>query len=181
MPELDWRPWLESPSEEQVASEGFPGLVDPDLVKAPTYRLWSLDPEILVARTLTYRDIFWNMSGGMPREERELVGVVVSLAHGCEYAAFAHARIAEPFPRGRDVERVRVEGTTADLGDRWNVIVFAADALARPNAFDSTHFRRLSEAGLGILEILDLVHAASFFSWGNRLVLALGEPYEVER
>ena len=39
---------------------------------------------------------------------------------------------------------------------------------------------RLRELGLSDLEILDVSQAASFFSWANRLMLTLGEPYYPE-
>ena len=39
---------------------------------------------------------------------------------------------------------------------------------------------RLRAAGLGDLEILDLVQATAFFAWANRLMLTLGEPTGAE-
>jgi len=37
--------------------------------------------------------------------------------------------------------------------------------------------QRLRDIGLTDLELLDLVGAVAFFSWANRLMLTLGEPY----
>jgi uncharacterized peroxidase-related enzyme len=65
----------------------------------------------------------------------------------------------------------------ADLGERWNAIVAAAVALsATPIAFGPQHVERLRRAGLDDLAIADVVHAAAFFNWANRLMLSLGEP-----
>ena len=68
-------------------------------------------------------------------------------------------------------------GTGADLGLRWNAIVAASVALAAtPIAFGTTHIQRLREAGLDDAEVVDVINAAAFFNWANRLMLSLGEP-----
>ena len=65
----------------------------------------------------------------------------------------------------------------ADLGERWNAIVSAAVALsATPIAFGPDHVLRLRQAGLDDPAIADLINAAAFFNWANRLMLSLGEP-----
>jgi alkylhydroperoxidase family enzyme len=35
---------------------------------------------------------------------------------------------------------------------------------------------RLRHVGLDDLAIADVIHAAAFFNWANRLMLSLGEP-----
>ena len=66
---------------------------------------------------------------------------------------------------------------SADLGERWNAIIAACVALsATPIAFASEHVERLRRAGLDDLAIADVIHAAAFFNWANRLMLSLGEP-----
>lgn len=66
---------------------------------------------------------------------------------------------------------------TADLGERWNAIVAASVALtATPSVFGAEHVDRLRRSGLDDLEIADVIHAAAFFNWANRLMLSLGEP-----
>ena len=76
------------------------------------------------------------------------------------------------------VDRLLAEGVGADLGDeRWNAIVAAAAALTEtPARFGTEHVERLRAAGLDDLAIADLIHAAAFFGWANRLMLSLGEP-----
>ena len=67
--------------------------------------------------------------------------------------------------------------STADLGERWNAIVAASVALtATPSTFGPEHVDRLRRAGLDDLAIADVIHAAAFFNWANRLMLSLGEP-----
>jgi uncharacterized peroxidase-related enzyme len=56
-------------------------------------------------------------------------------------------------------------------------VVEASVALtATPIAFGPEHVHKLRDLGLDDLAIADLIHAASFFNWANRLMLSLGEP-----
>ena len=75
------------------------------------------------------------------------------------------------------MQRLLDDGVAADLGERWNAVVAAAAALtATPVAFTAAHVARLRRAGLDDLAISDVIHAAAFFNWANRLMLSLGEP-----
>ncbi len=47
---------------------------------------------------------------------------------------------------------------------------------AIPIDFGPEHIERLAKAGLDDLAIIDVINAASFFNWANRLMLSLGEP-----
>ena len=82
--------------------------------------------------------------------------------------------------READVQRLLDDGVNADLGERWNAIVAASAALSTtPITFGSQHAERLRRAGLDDLAIADVIHAAAFFNWANRLMLSLGEPAAV--
>jgi uncharacterized peroxidase-related enzyme len=89
-----------------------------------------------------------------------------------------HARFAAVYSkRVPEVERLLAEGTGADLDGRWNAIVAASVALtATPIAFGPAHIDRLRSVGLDDWAIVDVINAASFFNWANRLMLSLGEP-----
>ena len=64
-----------------------------------------------------------------------------------------------------------------DLQERWNAIVAASVALtATPIAFGPQHVDELRKVGLDEASIVDVINAASFFNWANRLMLSLGEP-----
>ena len=64
-----------------------------------------------------------------------------------------------------------------NLDARWNAIVAASVALtALPMTVGPEHIDRLRSDGLDELAIVDVINAASFFNWANRLMLSLGEP-----
>ncbi|WIM11478.1 alkylhydroperoxidase domain protein [Enhydrobacter sp.] len=176
--QLDWLPWLEPVAEETLTARQRESLVDAARAKSAYFRLLARDPDILEARTRTDKDIFYNPQAGLPRAERELAAAATSRLNGCIYCASVHARHAAVYSkRDGDVQKLLDQGVRADLDTRWNAIIAAAAALtAIPIDFGPEHIDRLRSAGLDDLAIVDVINAASFFNWANRLMLSLGEP-----
>lgn len=175
---LDWLPWLEPLAEAEMTEHHIRSLVDAARVKSPYFRLLARDPDVLEARTRTDKDIFYNPEAGLPRAERELAAAATSRLNGCIYCASVHARFAATYSkRVDDVQRLLDEGVGAKLDERWDAIVAASVALtALPMTFGKEHVERLRAAGLDDAAIADLIGAASFFNWANRLMLSLGVP-----
>lgn len=179
--QLEWTPWLEpldmaDATPKQIAAlEGRRG-------NSPYFRLLGLDADVLTERTATDLGIFYT-HGGAPRAERELAAAATSRLNGCIYCASVHARTAAQLSkREEDVDRLLDRGVgpgiDLELDERWSAIVDFATELARtPSSATTAQVERLRKAGLSKLEILDIGQAASFFSWANRLMLTLGEPY----
>jgi alkylhydroperoxidase domain protein len=175
---LDWLPWLEPMAEADMTEHHIKSLVDAARVKSPYFRLLARDPDVLEARTRTDKDIFYNPEAGLPRAERELAAAATSRLNGCIYCASVHARFAATYSkRVDDVQRLLDEGVEARLDERWEAIVAASVALtALPMTFGTEHVGRLRKVGLDDAAIADLIGAASFFNWANRLMLSLGVP-----
>ncbi len=175
---LDWLPWLEPMAEADMTEHHIKSLVDASRVKSPYFRLLARDPDVLEARTRTDKDIFYNPEAGLPRAERELAAAATSRLNGCIYCASVHARFAATYSkRVDDVQRLLDEGVEAKLDERWEAVVAASVALtALPMTFGKTHVERLRAVGLDDAAIADLIGAASFFNWANRLMLSLGVP-----
>lgn len=175
---LDWLPWLEPMAEADMTEHHIKSLVDAARVKSPYFRLLARDPDVLEARTRTDKDIFYNPEAGLPRAERELAAAATSRLNGCIYCASVHARFAATYSkRVDDVQRLLDEGVEAKLDERWEAIVAASVALtALPMTFGKDHVERLRKVGLDDAAIADLIGAASFFNWANRLMLSLGVP-----
>jgi alkylhydroperoxidase domain protein len=176
--QLDWLPWLEPMAEPDLTARHMAGLVDAARAKSAYFRLLVRDPEVLEARTLTDKDIFYNPEAGLPRAERELAAAATSRFNGCIYCASVHARFAATYSkRAGDVDRLLAEGVGAELDQRWKAIVDASVALtSTPITFGPQHVDALRQAGLDDAAIVDVINAASFFNWANRLMLSLGEP-----
>jgi alkylhydroperoxidase domain protein/CMD domain protein len=175
---LEWIPWVAPVEEDDLTDEQFDALTDRARAKSPYFRLLVRDPGILKHRTLADKDIFYNTKTGLPRAERELSAAAASRFNGCIYCASVHSRFAAHYSkRDDDVQRLLAEGVTGEQDARWRAIVDGSVALSRtPVAFGANELSALRAAGLGDDEISDLVHAAAFFNWANRLMLSLGEP-----
>jgi alkylhydroperoxidase domain protein len=175
---LDWLPWLEPVAADKMNERQLASLVDAARIKSDYFRLLARDPDVLEARTRTDKDIFYNPDAGLPRAERELAAATVSRLNGCIYCASVHARFASTYSkRTEDVDKLLAQGTGADLDKRWNAIVAASVALTEtPISFGPKHIDALREVGLDDDAIVDVINAASFFNWANRLMLSLGEP-----
>lgn len=103
---------------------------------------------------------------------------MASRVNGCVVCVSMHAgRVIGATGRGSDVDKLLAEGAAADLGDgRWNAVAAAAAALTRsPMEFSEAHLDALDEAGLDLIEILDVINCAAYFNWSNRLMLSLGQ------
>lgn len=184
--ELGWEPWIaakplaEFSASEQAVLARF-GHTDSDY-----FRLLGRNLPVLEQRTLTDKGIFYT-AGGLPRKERELVAAVTSKVNGCIYCASVHARKASQLSKQEeDIQRLldTAPGDAPGQGQsaRWQAIIdFAAGLSATPARVDSRDLARLQEQGLDTLEIVDVVQSAAFFSWANRLMLTLGEPFWPER
>ena len=176
---LGWVPWLEPVAREDLTAEQDDALLDDFRRAMPYFRLLARDPQALLARTLTDKDIFFNTDGGAGRAERELAATATSRANGCIYCASVHSAAAtRESGRFDDVQRLLDEGVGADLGSEvWNAIAHAADVLAHvPLDLGAEEIVRLRAAGLSDAEIVDVINGAAFFHWANRLMLSLGEP-----
>ncbi|MFC5337436.1 alkylhydroperoxidase domain protein [Leucobacter denitrificans] len=175
---LGWKPWLEPLPKAEFTERHHEGLVKPERINMPYFRLLARDPEALRERTLTDLDIFFNTDAGLPRAEREFAAAAASRENGCVYCASVHSRAASeqglPFDT---VQRLLDEGVTVRLDPRLDAIVDATVALTQtPPRFGAEEVAALREVGLDELELLDVVQAGSFFNWANRLMLSIGEP-----
>ncbi|WP_217181841.1 alkylhydroperoxidase domain protein [Streptomyces sp. AC495_CC817] len=176
--EVGWLPHLAPLAEEELTPRHYDGLVDASRAKSDYFRLLARDPEVLRARTLVDKDIFYNVAEGLPRAERELAATAASRRNGCVFCASVHSRFAAHHSaRGDDVDLLLDEGVGAALGERWDAVVAASVALTEtPSTFGAEEIARLRAAGLDDLEISDVIHGAAFFNWANRLMLSIGRP-----
>ncbi len=133
------------------------------------------------ARTLTDFDIFFNVSDGLGRAERELAATAASRLNGCLFCASIHSdRASEESGRRDLVQQMLDTGTDepSHLGDPvWDAVVDASVALSlTPPAFGPDRVAAARDAGLTDADIIDVLGGAAFFNWANRLMLSLGEP-----
>ena len=176
---LDWRSWL-TPLDPQRASVQQLEVLDQSHAQARTseyYLTLAHQPLMLRHRSEAYNAIMY-APGGLPRAERELGAMVVSVTNGCVYCTSVHAqRFAQLARRSDTVEQVFDDPASAGTSDRERAIATFAQAVTlRPASLVADDMQALHAVGLSDPEIIDLLHAVAIFAWANRLMLNLGEP-----
>ncbi|MGJ8515762.1 alkylhydroperoxidase domain protein [Carnimonas bestiolae] len=179
--QLAWEPWLAPRSSEDFSKEEWESLSHHGQTGSLYFRLLGRNMPVLEQRTLIDRGIFYT-PGGLPRGERELAATVTSRVNGCIYCASVHSRKAVHFLKREDVVDKLLsvaEGGVLSTGQDSRtaaIIDFAGAHSMAPSQASLDDIKRLKDAGLDTLELLDLVQSTAFFSWANRLMLTLGEP-----
>src|SRR5690625_3638818 len=145
---LGWRPWLTPVEETELTDAQRGALIGQFRLKSPYFRLLVRNPEALEARTLTDEDIFYNVTTGLPRADREIAASAASRVNGCVYCASVHtARATKESGRGDDVQKLLDDGVAAELGQPWSAIARASAALTMtPSEFDADHIAQLRAA-----------------------------------
>ncbi|WP_299303913.1 peroxidase-related enzyme [uncultured Brachybacterium sp.] len=189
--QLLWEPWIEVPAEDELTDQQRDSFASKASVNSVYFRMLSLTPGITRARSELDNAIFLPRDG-LPKAERELAAAVTSKVNDCIYCASVHARKAAGFSkREADVDSLLAAALARDADwiaaqlapladghdDRWSAIIDAAAELSRPRpALGTAQIGALRELGLDDHEITDLLTAAGFFAWANRLMLSLGDP-----
>lgn len=175
---LGWTPWVAPVPTEELTAEQLDALVEPSRARFPYFQLLARDPKALKARTLTDFDIFNNEDGGIDRALREFAAAATSRYNGCIYCASVHAaRAVDLSGNERDVDAL-LANLDADLhAPGWNAVRDVAVALAKLEISPA----HLTALGTDVAATIDVINAAAFFNWANRLMLVLGQPVLPER
>jgi uncharacterized peroxidase-related enzyme len=137
----------------------------------------GLDPATLLHFTPLLNGI---MSGqvGLSRPETELGAVSASVVNRSIYCAAAHSNRYNQLTKDDAVmDSILSSGVAADISPRQKALLLFSSKLSKcPSEATKADVERLSDNGLNMDEVLDLVFAASLFSWVNRLSHVLGDP-----
>ena len=176
---LDWASWLRpvdvaqaTPLQLQVLDESHP-----QSRSSAYYLTLAHQPLMLRHRSTAYNAIMY-APGGLPRAERELGALVVSVTNGCVYCTSVHAqRYAQLARRTDTVEQVFDDPSTAGSTERERAIArFAQAVTLRPQSLSPDDIAPLRALGMSDEDVIDLLHATAIFGWANRLMHNLGEP-----
>ena len=176
---LAWRAWLH-PLDLVQASPLQLQVLDESHAQARTsayYLTLAHQPLMLRHRSTAYNAIMY-APGGLPRAERELGAMVVSVTNGCVYCTSVHAqRYTQLAKRTDTVEQVFDDLASAGATERERAIArFAIAVTERPQALGAEDIASLRSVGMNDEQIIDLLHAVAIFGWANRLMQNLGEP-----
>ena len=189
--QLQWEPSVEVPAEDELTELQRDSFASKASTNSVYFRMLSQTPGITKARSALDNAIFLPRDGA-PKAERELAAAVTSKVNDCIYCASVHARKSAGFSkRPEDVDALLAAALERDADwisaelaplsavqdERWSAVVTAAAELSRPRPLltaEAIHALRRLE--LTEPQIADVLTAAAFFAWANRLMLSLGEP-----
>lgn len=122
-----------------------------------------------------YQSLFDPRSSALSEAERELIAVVTSVASGCSYCVFNHrVPLGQALQDPALADRIARNYKDVVLTPREQALADTADTLARqPHAVGQAQFERLREQGFDDAAILEILEVSAFFSYANRLTIAL--------
>jgi len=174
-----WRPRITPLDIEEASDEQLEAMkVTTSNAKTGEFTLvLALDPETLLHLTPLINGIM-SGQGGLSRPETELGAVSASVVNRSIYCAAAHSNQYNQLTKDDAVmDSIFSSGEAADISPRQKALLLFSSKLSKcPSEATKADVERLSDNGLDMDEVLDLVFAASLFSWVNRLSHVLGDP-----
>ncbi|MCL0053680.1 peroxidase-related enzyme [Dehalococcoidia bacterium] len=174
-----WRPRITPLDIEEASDEQLEAMkVTTSNTKIGEFTLvLALDPETLLHFTPLINEIM-SGQGGLSRPETELGAVSASVVNRSIYCAAAHSNRYNQLTKDDAVmDSIFSSGEAADISPRQKALLLFSSKLSKcPSEATKADVERLSDNGLDMDEVLDLVFAASLFSWVNRLSHVLGDP-----
>ena len=174
-----WRPRITPLDIEEASDEQLEAMkVTTSNTKIGEFTLvLALDPETLLHFTPLINGIM-SGQGGLSRPETELGAVSASVVNRSIYCAAAHSNRYNQLTKDNAVmDSIFSSGEAADISTRQKALLLFSSKLSKcPSEATKADVERLSDNGLDMDEVLDLVFAASLFSWVNRLSHVLGDP-----
>jgi uncharacterized peroxidase-related enzyme len=177
---LDWKSWLDVLVVEKATAEQLAVLKEshPKATTSDYYLTLVHQPEILKQRSIAFNAIMY-APGGLSRAERELGATVVSRVNGCVYCASVHAQRFEQLGKRNDaIVQVFEDPYLITTSTRDKAISdFSIQLTLAPETVNAKSIEALTDVGMSMGEVLDLMHSVAIFAWANRLMLNLGEPW----
>jgi len=174
---VEWAAWMPTVNAATATPRQLDALAASPQRDSPYFQTLAHDVDSLEQRSPLFHAVMY-APRGLPRADRELATVVVSIINGCVYCSSVHARRFSELTRKPElIQRLYDEGLGTELPPRQRAIVdFAARLTQFPQAMSAADLQPLRDVGMDDLQIHDLIHAIAMFANANRLMQTLGEP-----
>ncbi|MEF8848041.1 MAG: peroxidase-related enzyme [Candidatus Thermoplasmatota archaeon] len=146
-------------------------------------KVQSLNPKVMQKHLDLYLSIMFSSNSSLSREEKEMIGVVVSSINKCEYCINHHSEALYFY--WKDYDRidslVNEDFSSLNLSKRkMNMIKYITKLTNSPNKIKKKDINLLKNNGFTDREILDVNLVASYFNFVNRIALGLGITFSKE-
>ncbi len=148
---------------------------------AEVHKIQSLNPSALAAHMELYMTLMFGKSP-LKRYQREMLGVVVSAANGCDYCINHHEEALLAYWKDADKTRLlHTDRSRLDLEKTDTLLCDLAEKLTlNHHQSYEQDISGLQQAGLQDRAILDAVQIIAYFNFVNRMVLGLGVEFSEE-
>ena len=138
-------------------------------------KIHSLSPKAMKSHMDLYLNLMFGKSD-LSREEREFIGVVVSVLNNCEYCIKHHVESLSNFWKDRrKIDRFIDDFNSIEISTRLQYILdYVFKLTNNPTFIKKTDIDNLRNTGFSDKEILDINLIASYFNFVNRIALGLG-------
>lgn len=144
-------------------------------------KIYSLNPQAMKTHMDLYLTLMFG-SSGLKREERELIGVVVSAANSCEYCVNHHAEALNHYWKDKEkIKGIIKDLKSLNLPERLTkMIEYVVKLTEDPNAIKQGDVNALRKVGFSDKDILNINLITSYFCFVNRIALGLGVEFTVD-
>jgi len=118
-------------------------------------------------------------SSSLTRENRELIGVVVSTINCCEYCINHHAEALNHYWKNEEkIQKLKKDYQSVDISDKKNKMLDYVFKLTKtPNDIKKADVEILQKSGFSDENILNINLVTSYFNFVNRIALGLGVEF----
>jgi len=147
---------------------------------AEIFKIQSLNPRSIIRHMDLYMTLMYGKSP-LKREEKEMLGIIVSLSNNCQYCIAHHKEALKQY--WKDPQKLRkllTDYTKAGLSEREQMMCELAEVMTRiPESKKVQNIiKDLKNKGVTDRGILDIVLVISYFNFSNRLVMSLDANLE---
>ena len=138
-------------------------------------KIHSLNPDAMKEHMKLYLTLMFG-SSGLPREERELIAVVVSTVNRCEYCINHHADALNHYWKNNELTQKLIQDyKSIALSDRkCKMLDYVVKLTKTPYAIEQTDIDSLRKSGFSDEDILNINLITCYFNFVNRIALGLG-------
>jgi uncharacterized peroxidase-related enzyme len=147
---------------------------------AEIHKIQSLNPRSIIRHMDLYMTLMYGKSP-LGREEREMLGVIVSKANNCDYCIAHHGEALNFYWKNKKkLEALIRDHNEVDIPEEQHLLCELADISTRfPDSRKvQPLIRKLKKHGMTDRAILDATLVISYFNFVNRLVMILDVKLE---
>ena len=118
-------------------------------------------------------------SSSLTRENRELIGVVVSTINFCKYCINHHAEALNHYWKNEEkIQKLKKDYQSVDISDKKNKMLDYVFKLTKtPNDVKKADVEILQKSGFSDKNILNFNLVTSYFNFVNRITLGFGVEF----